>query len=363
MPAALTWSEVSDLATGDRDTADPLGLRAIANRIADDLVPVVTQRVNSVRGFSLLCMGILGDRHVTDRRDSFLRAERLYVAAWTLLSQRRQDALWRPAGTTAARRNISDPTFFITRPILNQQLSGGVWGGYSRAAREIGFITGGRGFSTTQLTSSGRELGEEFRSQLLSHMRTPIGRPRVNTISTDQVREVSRRIRPPSRRERDAVSQALSNVDRDRKLSKLYAQRDHVLRDDLDQSGLTQEQSDAWVASRDINTLISHIEAGYRSWVTGTTEVGRPRPINRAAASRCKPWDADNTIARLDAAIRSGGGWPEIHRWHQQIMTERGSDSWEVDVPDPARTRWGLPKYRLDALRGLLHDGVVIGRA
>jgi hypothetical protein len=61
-----------------RDTADPLGFRAAAVRVARRLVPALTQSSFRARGFSLVCFGLDAGRRpptLLDRAidDAFLR--------------------------------------------------------------------------------------------------------------------------------------------------------------------------------------------------------------------------------------------------------------------------------------------------
>ena len=85
MAFKTAWTVPFDVATGSRDSGDPLGFRAYANRLARELVPGLTKANQLTRGFSVLCLGLQIAQSTgaseAEVRDRFLRFERLWVAS------------------------------------------------------------------------------------------------------------------------------------------------------------------------------------------------------------------------------------------------------------------------------------------
>ena len=116
-----------------RDSGDPLGLRAVATRIARDLVPGLTQTTTMTRSYSLLCLGLqvahslnsVGRAISAD--DAFLRFE-----TWWVLAQVGAGCDTRLPGTRRARQVLeamvrSGSVDLDVSRLLRHQLSTGLW--------------------------------------------------------------------------------------------------------------------------------------------------------------------------------------------------------------------------------------------
>lgn len=362
----LGWSTVADISLGERDTADPLGFRAVANRVAADLVPVVTQTISSVRGFSLLCLGLNPrTQPPTEPDERFLRVERLYMAAVVQPGV----ALGVPelSGTRAARGLVRGDKCSLNRPILSNQMSSGVWGSYSRAAREIGLITGGSRPRNTHLTKIGKELADALREVSIKGEQQPLGRAITRSsnktrqwIDVKQLARITKRLKPVTKRELQIVSAGFSSLDHSDRLHRLQKQKGHLEIPKLDPTKLTHEQQSAWAAADALLELIERLEGPYRKWVVGETpDSSIPKPT-KALWDACAAWDTDNSLRRLRSQFSSNNTASGLHEWHLQLMTERGSTPWEVGIHDEERGKYTPPDFRLGALHGLFEEGLEI---
>ena len=138
----VTYSVVpEDLVSSDRESADPLGFRSVANSIARDLVPGLTNSTWLPRGYSLVCLGVdfaqAGDTPAR-RNDRYLRFERLFVLAAQL---KNGDEHPYP-GKRVAARLLGQPgeRAPLDRALLSRELAGGMWSTYRRSAINLGLL-------------------------------------------------------------------------------------------------------------------------------------------------------------------------------------------------------------------------------
>lgn len=85
MALKTAWTvSIPDDRGSTRDGGDPLGFRSYANRLARELVPMLTQSTFQTRGFSLLCLGVevaAKTQSEADAQRAFQHTERLWAAA------------------------------------------------------------------------------------------------------------------------------------------------------------------------------------------------------------------------------------------------------------------------------------------
>lgn len=363
----LGWSELADLSLGERDTADPLGFRAVANRVAADLVPVVTQSIGSVRGFSLLCLGLYPrTSHPVDKNEKFLRVERLYMAA-SVQPVAESKGVPQFNGVRVGRELIRSNKCFLDRPILSRQMSSGIWGSYSRAARELGLIKQGSRPKGTHITNTGIELAEVLRGFSIEGQTQPLGKPKqglkhgVQTwITAGQLEKIARRLKPVTSRELELVSTAFSSLERSEHLYRLMKQKRRLATFDLDATKLTEQQESAWHAALALHKLMKRVEEPYRKWVVGESNKFSSSKPAKQLWKQCYAWDTDHSLRRLQERFSSKNTADSLHEWHQQLMAERGSSSWQQGVPDEGRADFDLPDFRLGALHQLFEEGLEI---
>lgn len=123
MSLTVSWTTLSD-GERTRDSGDPLGFRAYANRVARRLVPGLTGATARARGFSLLCLGVQLAAQASDETDAgerFQRLERLWIGAQAY--RKTTDAV---PGIRRARQYIQEEFYPLDRPVLHRSLTAGV---------------------------------------------------------------------------------------------------------------------------------------------------------------------------------------------------------------------------------------------
>lgn len=334
-------------------------------------MPGLTQVTSSARGFGLLCLGVdLVVAYTADEQDArelFQRVERLWVAAEvyhcndeaTAAGKRRAirilDALPRP-----------DP-YPLTKPILTNQLSAGVWGGYRRAAAAFGLISGADRrslrLSTVALRGSGDQLGRQLRNATLDGVNLGAW------LKHDGVpREVLERVRadlPVSDGEGRVLTAAIESYDdhHDHSLGHLRRAFDDagsLSLDDLVAAPLADRQVGAVARAIALRDLIEELEFPFRDWTTTGAEPRWPKRILRMPIwhlAGAHETDLAALHSRLLRAGTSGLGASVLahHRW---LARARGSRPWEVGAgPRSAETKV-LPDFTLRALNSLFCEGV-----
>lgn len=151
------WSSYIEPNLQSREISDPLGFRSAASQIARSLVPDLTQRTDSTRGFTLLLCGL--DQATkgsgTSPTERFLRFERLIVLA-RVKTSRNTCAL---SGKEAAQRTLdAGAPFTLTQSILTRQLASGIWGKFRVASERLKLIEsrGGTNPARSVLTQEGK---------------------------------------------------------------------------------------------------------------------------------------------------------------------------------------------------------------
>ena len=363
MKTAWTAVGVPDGAR-ERDTGDPLGIRAWGNRVARRLVPGLTRVSRSTRGFSLLCFCLSeSKKYRGHEREAFLRAERLWVGAY-VAGGGGTDL----AGVRAAGRLLSDDGYPLDRPILSDQLAGGVWGQYRRAAVSFGMVSGaGLGrltMGTTRVRAPGRDMAACLRREMhgthLARFLTSQGTHLVPRHTLDKITATS----PLAEAEVGALSEGMREFDkaRDGALGRLRAiyETDGLDVDSVAMSPdrLSDLQAAAAVSAVAVRDLVDLVEVPYRRWITN---LGR-NPVSIDVPGVI--WDLagrehESDVARLGRAIaeaRLGARMDAVHDFHRTLAQERGSDPWE---PGHSPGEGSPPTFALDAAAQLFGEGVL----
>jgi hypothetical protein len=135
-----------------KGSRDPLGLLPIWSRFGRDVVGNLTTVTSSVRGFTTLLLGLYfaerviesGKASEDDRVDLFLKFEQL--AAYSRHTYNREGDSSRLLGVTRVARRLSESqgevvvSASVQDQILSNQKAYGLWGLYTVAARESGFV-------------------------------------------------------------------------------------------------------------------------------------------------------------------------------------------------------------------------------
>lgn len=135
-----------------KGSRDPLGLLPLWSRFGRDVVGNLTTVTSSVRGFTTLLLGLyFADRVIEsgkasedDRVDLFLKFEQL--AAYSRYAYNRDGDSSRLLGVTRVARRLSENqgevlvSASVDGQILSSQKAYGLWGLYTVAARESGFV-------------------------------------------------------------------------------------------------------------------------------------------------------------------------------------------------------------------------------
>lgn len=175
----IYWTAFTDL-EGDSEPVDPLRFDMFVQRIGNVLLPGITNRVQRLRYFGMVCAGLLHTRDagatVRERRHSFLPFERAWALAVTADARGNLKAVGpgqrRPAlrreyrGLRGANHVLSyyrreapkaaiHPTNY--RLLVAQESQGGL-GSYLVVLRQYGFVQP----DSVELTAVGHDLAEAF---------------------------------------------------------------------------------------------------------------------------------------------------------------------------------------------------------
>lgn len=371
---ATGWSSVGVLDSfADRDISDPLGIRAWGNRVARRLVPGLTQSTVSTRGFSLLCLGldIAKKPYAKDQeREVFLRFERLWLAA-----QIRHGNSQKLAGSTAAARYLTSDGYPLSRPVLTDQLSSGIWGQYRRAAVAMGLIGDGGSsrlsIATVPMTSQGRAMAAAARKDLgglqLERLLVPKDAPELVPLSQLD------KINPsdiPSKRELDALSKGMKTFD-DHHEGELIALRrvfdDYqtlsiaILNRKSVIDRLTPSQSHAAQEAKAVRKLLETVEKPFRSWISSESLGGPEQERHVIPDSVWKVVKLANEpdmtrLAELSGSLSTSSGMEALYDYHQWISSQRGTEPWGRGHQPP---EFELPTFTLDAAANLFKEGVL----
>jgi hypothetical protein len=378
----IAWSAIPDDLPMTRDSGDPLGFRAVARRIAQDIVPGFTQRTGLVRGFSLLVVGLKACKEAQGYLDSpaainevFLRFERLWVA-----SQVRYHGDNTPfAGKKRTKLYLEDGAaeYDLGRPILTHQLAGGLWGSYRRSSVHFGLIAPsntGSSPSATALIKNGTALHSVARKRTMgSGIHTP-GFPLATFASKGRDPNstwldcIPAKGHLPSTEECMTLWQAVVETDEryDKALQRLHRSwvesRDlrvgELMRDD----SLSKIQHEALVAAERLQWLMRGIERPYRRWVTGdTADAPSPEVWTDTGWELLRRWDPHDDLERLRATVEPSGlgdVFDAIHEHHSTLAELRGGEAWEPGLPNPTREMFFDEDFRLGVTAGLFEQGL-----
>lgn len=371
MALRTAWTKpIIESGPATRDSGDPLGLRAYATRLSREITPGLTQVTSSTRGFGLLCLGvdmIPAGTAEQDARELFQRVERLWVAAD--VHQCGDEAT--SAGKRRAKRILDglpqSDLYPLTKPILTNQLSAGVWGGYRRAAAAFGLISGADQRSLRLSTVTLRRTGDQLVRQL--RRATLEGVNLGAWLKHDGVaREVLGRVRadfPVTQGEVRVLTSAIEGYDdhHDHSLGHLrrvFDARGAVSLDDLDRAPLAGRQVGAVAQAIALRDLIEEVEFPFRAWaVTGT------EPTWSKGILRMPIWEIagaqETDLAALHARISKvgpGGLGAAVLAHHRWLARARGSQPWEVGAGPRSAEVNVLPDFALGALTSLFIEGV-----
>lgn len=341
----------------------------MARRIA----PGLTQATDRVRGFGLLVVGLdlaSGAPGRRERDEWFQRFERLWVLATedTRVHGKEPD---RWPGTRRAQRMLAtDDDLDLTRPILAQQLSSGLWGTYRRAAEHYRLIqpadaTGRRSTRPRayRLTTAGRRL----RTETLSHIRT--GEPRLgHWLKVGRVERHGPRswLRPRAgctASEASLLSALIGAVDAEaggplRRLRAEFDRSGRLTLHSLRTGSLTPDQAAALELGRAVLALMRDVEQPFRSWTAGGPRPSR-RSLRRVLAR--PEWDIviaanEADLAHLWEALNHDPSVEAVLGHHRWLSDLRGAEPWTR--PDRSKERFVEPDFGLDAPRHLFSEGL-----
>jgi hypothetical protein len=362
--------EPDDLRT--RDGGDPLGFRAYANRLAREIVPGLTQATAMTRGFGLLCLALevaMSQKPIDEPavRERFLRVERIWVAAEAL---RTNGEGWFPGKRRAWRLVKGVEEYPVDRPILDQQLSTGVWGAYRRSLAAFGLIGGARGrvvrLSQTVLAPSGHQLANTLRSNACggvqlgrwadeSNYEVPVAKLRL--VDADH---------SPTKEEVILLSQGMTSYDsrHESALSHLrnaYEQHNELDLKTIDLTALSGRQRRAVEVARSLVAAIEGIERPFRDWVATGERTQIAKSIWSADVWKAAKVDGESELMHLrDLAVdRPAAKALDIvlghHRW---LARRRGAPEWTPGDGRVAALVVEAPTFTLRAARSLFAEGV-----
>lgn len=383
MALRTAWTKPIDgHGTSTRDSGDPLGFRACANRLARQLVPGLTQTTSLSRGFSVLCLGLKiarSQKHATDDetrvRDGFLRFERLWVAAHC---HRDGTESVFPGKRTAqlllddAELGIHDG-YPLDRPILTSQLSSGVWGAYRRSAAMFGLLQGADAarvqLANTKLTPRGKKLASAFDAAAFpgTYPSTWLNYPAVEIGALDDIKASASPPGGKSSKEVRLLTEGIEEFDafHERALGRLRTEFDHLGGSlALTKIRLTQlapAQRSALRLAVHLVEAIEEVEYPFRAWVADETES--PAFTNSVRSlklwSLLPPNEAD--LLRLGNALAAANKdqLPQVVlRHHRQLADARGAPRWEPNSGLSAAETRELPDFTLRSAASLFREGV-----
>lgn len=283
MALKTAWTvSIPDDRGSTRDGGDPLGFRSYANRLARELVPMLTQSTFQTRGFSLLCLGVevaAKTQSEADAQRAFQHTERLWAAASVF--HQGDDAP--VAGKRRAKHLLVEAEatgeYPLERPLFSAPFPAGTFGGYRRSAAAFGLVKGatGRGtrFREVRLTKTGEELAKAFRSSAFPGIKAGHW-ARRDSVSPTRVLAAIEASSQTSDAELRALTTGMETYDgfHDRPLSRLRAEferTDGTLNlDSIDLASLTSAQASALVQARALVGAIDQLEFPLRESQRGS---------------------------------------------------------------------------------------------
>lgn len=370
-PLRLAWTAWTEDSDGSRDTADPLGLRAVATAIARELVPGLTQRTHLVRGFSVLATGLFYAKGQPSnaQKEAFLRFERLWVAANVQRYRQRTPFAGGRRGAILLKLGDDYP---LDRPILTSQLSSGVWGTYRGSAASFGLITARRYSdpANTLLNNQGEALAKASRLFDDSFPVWDYVAPGGPAVGHDDLEEAlsAHDSRLPTNAEQEVLTDAVRPFDarRHHRLHDLHSawvkgERSPLNVTQLVPGDLAVQHGEIAAAAQAADRLLSDIERPYREWVTGGTAT-IPRSIwSSTAWDRVQGWPGSLPLLRLRSLGRAASDdavMAAVHRHHRDLSRARGSTAWEQGVTSPERADFVPYDFCLGALSQLFEQGI-----
>jgi hypothetical protein len=369
----VAWTdalEPDDVRT--RDGGDPLGFRAYANRLAREIVPGLTQATAMTRGFGLLCLALdvaMSQNPINEAavRERFLRVERIWVAAEAL---RTNGEGWFPGKRRAWRLVQGVAEYPVNLPILDEQLSSGIWGAYRRSSSAFGLIYGAGGrvvrLSETVLTPSGHQLANALRTNAgghvqLGHWATESNRTvPVSTLGLVEAEP------GPTEQETALLSHGMASYDarHEQALSHLrvaYEQQDELDLKTIDLAVLSGRQRRAVEVARSLVAVIEAVEKPFRHWVATGKRSQIPKSVWSAEIWKAAKVDGETALMHLhDLAVDAPAAKAlDIvlghHRW---LARERGAPQWAPGDGREAALVNEAPTFTLRAAKSLFDEGV-----
>lgn len=363
-----------------RDSGDPLGLRAVATRIARDLVPGLTQTTTMTSGYSLLCLGLqvahslnsVGRAISAD--DAFLRFE-----TWWVLAQVGAGCDTRLPGTRRARQVLeamvrSGSVDLDVSRLLRHQLSTGLWGSYRRSAEHFGLILrhgGGRGTKPTVFRLAGPGCGDDLAAA--ARMAITGGgavqlaaRLREGVVDTERISGICVGDAPTAR-ELKILTACIQAVDKTagsplRNLHRSYERAgNHLSLSTPHMAELTPLQRRALRAARELRSILTEIEPDFRAYITEGAKIEVTKKwLRDRDLSLFNEWDLLADMERLRRHCLDLGVTRGIREHHAAVCERRGSTPWERgDTDDVKRPEaFDEPRFALPSAKALFDEGV-----
>jgi hypothetical protein len=377
----VQWTTPPENLGHARDTADPLGFRATATRIARRLVPALTQTSFRVRGFSLTCFGLEAAHRQPALIDeaidqTFLRFEHLVVYAQCLRHvEGKLPENARYSGIRRAYRNLDDPELDLNKSLLlHDDLSGGLWGTYRRPAMQLGLLDQrwrGSTPAATRATPLGEALARTLDGTAISDPKAARKLVRDPLRFTDSARAeylVAEDTGSSTDEEAIALTSALTQYDtarqerdRGRPFAALRSAYDAATGDlsiaTIDGTLLAQGQARALEEARALTALMNAVERPYRLWVTGNTANLKKSVLNDPAWALVAT-DGEPDIQSLRSELQLDGSLTAVHRHQARLAIARGGEPWEYGDPRQGREKLDPVDFTMGTIASLFRDGV-----
>ena len=371
------WSDYASLER-TRDGGDPLGFRAAAGRVARTLSPALSQASSMTRGFGLLCLALSLTNQYLDADELVVRFERFHVLAQ--VNEFGNGATW-PGKLRAIRlidEAASTDRVRLDEPILDNQLSSGLWGAYRRPARLFGLTrpvgnrVDGRP-SSTMLTQLGRDLASATRQQLFGPHPKKIGSWLwYDSLPVDDLGVFLTLDNAPTSHELGVLREGMRAFDRAHRFP--YASLcDCFWRPSkgsvwglnaLDVDRLNAEQAVVVPTGKAIRSLIKSVEGPYRKWMaTGDSGIAISPPSTQSdlwqQLREAHEQDLVDLHDRLSKAEQKGLSLFEAADAHQKWLARaRAAIPWDHALPDKYWATAPPPDFGLSAPRGLFAEGL-----
>lgn len=371
------WTAIGSSGSSGRDTADPLGLRAWGYRVARGLVPALTSTTTRVRGFSLCCAGVTMLRRVENKHpgvdldEVWLRM----VRCWTLAQTQHYlagntGAVW-PGRRRAESLLLSGDPISVAEPLLQQEMSVGLWGSYRTGLGRYGLtrpLVGARRTrpSGAQLTSSGTWL-----AAAATRLATPMvwdGWYADTTATTTTLAELGD-IDP----DRDADDRECGRLADALRRADVNALEDHARLREVYDAGqlalatipvdaLSSTQRASLVIARHLADLVDQVERPYRSWLAGENAALGAGIATHPGWAEADP--SEDVIGQLVERLRADGPTlTTLHAHAAHVARLRGADPVERHgVADDYAEAPG-PDFLISAARSLFSEGYLAGAA